>query len=139
MAITLLRTRTPFENMISWFDHDFVTNDSEASLRPSVAIKKKEETYVIKADMHGLKKKDIHLELKNGILTLRGELNVQHGKSTGMYNRTKRTFGSFERKFRVPEGVTEKDIHAKYKDGVLELTIPVPKEDTPKPIKIKVK
>jgi len=137
MAITLLRTRTPFENMMSWFDHDFVTNDSEAILNPSVAIKKKEETYVIKADMHGLKKKDIHLELKNGILTLRGELNVRHEKSTGMYNRTKRTFGSFERKFRVPEGVTKKDIHAKYTNGVLELTIPVPKENAPKPIKIK--
>jgi len=133
MAITLWRTKTPFENMMSWFDHDFVTNDSEASLRPSVAIKKKEETYVIKANMHGLKKKDIHLELKHGILTLRGELRNRNGETTHRHKRTKQTFGSFERKFRVPEGVTEKDIHAKYTNGVLELTIPVPNEQEPKP------
>jgi HSP20 family protein len=128
MASTLWRTRTPFESMMSWFDHDLVTNDSEAILNPSAAINKKYETYVLKTDMPGMKKKDIHLELKNGMLTLRGELHERHEKTTGRYS-----FASFERKFRVPEGVTEKDIRTKYTDGVLELTIPVPKEQEPKP------
>ena len=133
MAITLLRTRTPFESMMSWFDHDLVTNDSEAILSPSATIPKKYDTYVLKTDMPGMKKKDIHLELKNGMLTLRGELHERHEKTTGRHKKAERSFGSFERKFRVPEGVTEKDIHAKYKKGVLELTIPVPKEQEPKP------
>ena len=48
------------------------------------------------------------------------------------------TYGSFERIFRLPEGVTEKDIHAKYKDGVLELTIPAPKVEIPKIVEIKI-
>jgi len=114
--------------MMSWFDHDLVANDSEAILSPSAAIKKKYDTYVLKTDMPGMRKKNIHLELKNGILTLRGELHERHGKTTGRHKKAERSFASVERKFRVPEGVTEKDIQAKYADGVLELTIPVPKE-----------
>jgi HSP20 family protein len=128
MAITLLSTKTPFESMTSWFDHDFFANDFETNLTPERNIKKKEETYVLKTDMPGMKKKDIHLELKNGMLTLRGELHERPEKTTGRYKKAERSFGSFERKFRVPEGVTEKDIRVKYTDGVLELTIPVPKE-----------
>ncbi len=133
MAITLWKTRTPFESMMSWFDHDFFENDSEQSFQPKLDIKKRYETYVLKTDMPGMKKKDIHLELKNGMLTLRGELHERHEKTTGRHKKAERSFGSFERKFRVPEGVTEKDIRTKYTDGVLELTIPVPKEQEPKP------
>lgn len=138
MTIPVWKTRTPFESMVSWFDHDFVANDFEKSFRQSTKIQKKQKTYVIKADMHGLKKKDIHLELKNGMLTLRGELHGRNEKTSDRYHRTERTFGSFERKFRIPEGVTEKDIHAKFTNGVLELTIPAPKADEAKAIEIKV-
>jgi HSP20 family protein len=49
-----------------------------------------------------------------------------------------RTYGTFERTLCVPEGVTDKDIHAHYKDGVLELTIPVPKVEEPKTTEIKI-
>jgi len=52
--------------------------------------------------------------------------------------RMERTYGSFQRSFRVPESVTEKDIKAKYHDGVLEMTIPAPKEEKPKAIDVKI-
>ena len=141
MAITLWRTRRPFEGMRSWFDHDFLENDFERAWTPALDVEEKEGPYVVKADLPGIKKKDIHIELKNHILTLRGERANEHKEDKEdkeTYRRIERTFGSFERCFTVPEGVTEKDIHAKYTDGVLELTIPVPKEEEPKAIEVKV-
>ena len=71
-------------------------------------------------------------------LTLRGERKAAREENKGTWHRVERTFGSFERRFRIPEGVSEKDIHAKYTDGVLELTIPAPKPKEPKAIEVKV-
>jgi HSP20 family protein len=124
--------------MMSWFDNDFVANDLETNPTPARDIEKKDKTYVVKADMPGLRKKDIHLQLKNGMLTVRGELHERNEERTGRHQRNERILGSFERKFRVPQGVTENDIHAQYKNGVLELTIAAPKENEPKAIEIKV-
>ena len=138
MAITLWRTRRPFEGLTRWFDEDWFTNDFDTNWTPALDVAEKEGTYVVKADLPGVKKKDIHIELKNHVLTLRGERRNEHEETENGYHRYERTFGSFERRFTVPEGVNEKDIHAKYTDGVLELTIPVPKEEKPKAIEVKV-
>ena len=138
MAITLWRTRTPFEGLRRWLDDDFFTNEFEKSWTPALDIEEKEGTYVVKADLPGVKKKDIHIELKNHVLTLRGERHNERKETENGFQRYERTFGSFERRFAVPEGVTEKDIHAKYTNGVLELTIPVPKPKEPKAIEVKV-
>jgi len=138
MAITLWRTRTPFEGLQRWLNDDFFETEFERSWTPALDIEEKEGAYVVKADLPGVKKKDIHIELKNRVLTLKGERHNEHEETEGGYHRAERTFGSFERRFAVPEGVTEKDIHARYTDGVLELTIPVPKEETPKAIEVKV-
>jgi len=61
-----------------------------------------------------------------------------HEEKKENYHRIERTYGSFQRTFRVPEGVTEKDIKARYHDGVLELTVPAPKVEKPKAIDIKI-
>jgi HSP20 family protein len=121
--------------MMSWFDHDFVANDSGANLTSARDIEKKDTTYVVTVDMPGLRKKDIHLELNNGMLTVRGELHERHEEKTGGHQRNERIFGSIEQKFRVPEGVTENDIHTQYKNGVLELTIPASGHKIPKSLK----
>ena len=85
-----------------------------------------------------MKKGDIHIELRNGYLTLRGERKSEHKEKDDTYRRVERTYGAFERTLSVPEGVTEKDIHAQYKDGVLEVTMPVPKPEEPKTTEIKI-
>ena len=106
--------------------------------RPAIDIEEKDGNYLVKADLPGMNKKDIHLELRGGYLTLRGERKSEHEENKDNYHRIERTYGTFERSFRVPEGVTEKDIHAKYKDGVLELTIATPKVEEPKTTEVKV-
>ena len=145
MAITLWRNRIPFEGLTrwfddidTWFDTGFFTEVPERMWRPAIDVEEKDGNYLVRADLPGMKKKDIHVELKEGYLTLRGERKSEHEENKDNYHRIERTYGTFERSFRVPEGVTEKDIHAKYKDGVLELTIAAPKVEEPKTTEVKV-
>jgi len=138
MTITLWRTRTPFEGLLRWFDDDFFSADAARVWTPAIDVEEKDGAYLVKADLPGLKKDDIHIELRNSVLTLRGERRDEQEENKDGYHRVERTFGSFERSLRVPEGVTEKDIHAKYTDGVLELSIPAPAAKEPKAIEIKV-
>jgi HSP20 family protein len=145
MAITLWRQRRPFEGLTGWFDDidtwfdtGFFTEMPERTWRPAIDIEEKDGNYLVRADVPGLKKEDIHIELHDGYLTLRGERKSEHKEKKGGYERFERTYGSFERTLCVPEGVTEKDIHAHYKDGVLELTVPIPKVEQPKTTEIKI-
>ena len=151
MAITLFRRTEPFgilrnfEGDINrwfgedWFGDDWLTlRDAEGIWTPAVDIEEKDGKYILKAELPGMKKEDIHVELKDGYLTLRGERHVEHEDKGKSYRRVEPTYGSFERTFSLPEGVKENDIHAHYKDGVLELTVPVPEERKPKAIDIKV-
>ena len=145
MAITLWRNRVPFEGLTRWiddidtlFDTGFLEEFGEKMWRPAIDVEEKDGTYLVKADLPGMKKNDIHIELKDGYLTLKGERKSEHEENKDNYHRIERTYGAFERTFKVPEGVTEKDIHAKYKDGVLELTVPVPKVEEPKTVELKI-
>jgi HSP20 family protein len=144
MAITLLRQRKPFEGLSNWFDNIDTWFDTgfgdlpEMKWRPAIDVEEKDGTYFLRADLPGMKKKDIHIELHNGYLTLRGERRSEHEEEKNTYRSIERTYGTFERTFRVPEGVTEKDIHAKYQDGVLELTVPTPKVEKTKTVEVKI-
>jgi HSP20 family protein len=151
MAITLWKNRGPFEGISSfmgdvdtlfdfdrWFDFGTRRRSMEGVWRPAVDIKEKNGKYILVADLPGVKKEDIHVELHDGYLTLKGERKEEHEEKKKGFYRTERVYGSFERSFRVPEGVTEKDIKAKYHDGVLELNIPAPKVEAKKAIEVKV-
>ncbi len=145
MAITLWRERRPFEGLTrwfddidTWFDTGLFTEMPEKQWRPAIDVEEKDGKYVVRADLPGMKKGDIHIELSNGCLTLRGERKSEHKEKKDNYRRVERTYGCFERTLNVPEGVTEKDIHASYKDGVLEVSMPVPKAEETKTTDIKI-
>ena len=145
MAITLFRNRRTFEGLTrwfddvdTWFDTGFFAEQHETMWRPAIDVQEKDGKYMVRADLPGMDRKDIHVELKDGYLTLRGERKSEHEENKDNYHRIERTHGTFERTFRVPVGVTEKDIHAKYKDGVLELTLPAPKVEEPKTTEVKI-
>ena len=145
MAITLWRHREPFggltrwfDDIDTWFDPGLFSDLPERMWRPAIDIEERDGKYVVRADLPGMKKKDIHVELREGYLTLKGERKSEHEENKENYHRIERTRGSFGRTFRVPEGVTEKDIHAKYKDGVLELTVSAPKAVEPKTTEVKI-
>lgn len=145
MAITLWRNRRPFEGLTRWFDDidtlfdtGFLTDYPGEMWRPAIDVEEKDGAYLVRADLPGMKKNDIHVELKNGYLTLKGERKSEHEENKDNFHRIERTYGTFERTFKVPDGVTEKEIHATYKDGVLELTVAAPKAEERKTSKVKI-
>ena len=146
MAITLFRRTEPFgilrnfeRDINRWFGDDwFNLRDVEGIWTPAVDIEEKDGKYILKAELPGMKKEDIHIELKDGYMTLRAERHFEHEDKEKSYHRVERSYGSFERTFSLPEGVKEEDIHAQYRDGVLELTMPVPEIKKPKTIEVKV-
>jgi len=110
-----------------------------ADWAPSVDIEEAEDKYVIKADLPGVDKKDIDVKLENGVLSIRGEKNVEKetGKDT-RHHRRERFHGTFARSFTLPDAVKADAVDANYRDGVLTLHIPKKEEAKPRSIDIKV-
>ena len=106
---------------------------------PSVDIEETEDKYVIKADLPGVDKKDIDVKLENGVLSIRGEKQVEKetGKDT-RHHRRERFYGTFARSFTLPDAVDADAVDASYRDGVLSLHIPKKEEAKPRAIDIKV-
>ena len=108
------------------------------SFVPAVDIREEEEKYILEAELPGMKKEDVHIEVKDGVLTFSGERKSEHEEKTDKYTRVERSHGTFKRTFSLPEHVEEEKIEAAYKDGVLTMTLPKGEKAKPKQIDVKV-
>jgi HSP20 family protein len=116
-----------------------VGGDSRLSMwnrYPTVDIYDNDENIVIKAELPGIDKKDIVIDVKDGVLTLKGERSFDNEVKEEKYYCRERTFGKFERVFRLPADVDPEKISADYKDGILKINIPKPEEQQPKQITV---
>ena len=121
----------------SFFRAGFSDNDLALSAwHPMVDIYHDNDNIVIKAELPGIDKKDITIDLKDSVLTLKGERNVENEEKEDNYYRRERSFGKFERAFTLPTGLEPEKIKADYKDGVLKIEIPKPEKEKPKQITI---
>jgi len=105
---------------------------------PAVDIQEKDGKYILKAELPGMKKDDIHVDIENGVLSIKGERKLEDEEKKENYHRIERVYGTFRRSFRLPENVKEDQIKAKYKDGILEITLPIKEEAKPKAIPVSV-
>jgi HSP20 family protein len=103
---------------------------------PAVDIFENDTNIVIKAELPGIEKKDIVVDVKDRVLTLKGERSSENEVKEDNFYRRERTFGKFERAFTLPEHVKANDIKADYKDGVLRIDIPKPEAQQPKQITV---
>ena len=90
-------------------------------------IKEDDTSYELEMDLPGFKKEEVKVSLKDGYLTIaaaKGLNQDEKEKETGKYIRKERSAGACERSFYVGENLTEEDIKAKFKHGILTLTIP---------------
>jgi HSP20 family protein len=95
--------------------------------------------YELHADLPGMKKEDIKIEIQDNMLTLRGERKLEDEKKNKNFRLTERFYGQFIRTFTLPENVNRDQIEAEFKDGVLKLAIPKVEKAKPKEIEVKVK
>ncbi|TFG37507.1 MAG: Hsp20/alpha crystallin family protein [Syntrophobacterales bacterium] len=105
---------------------------------PAFDISESETEYLVSAELPGIDAKDLEVTLNEGVLNIKGEKRQESEKKEDNYIRVERSYGSFDRSFRIPEGVQVSKIDATYKDGILKLTIPKSKEMKAKKIKISV-
>jgi len=106
------------------------------SWRPFVDIYDNDNNIVIKAELPGIDKKDIVVDVKDRFLTLKGERSSENEVKKDKFHRRERTYGKFERVFSLPMEVDPDKIKADYKDGVLKIDIPKLEKQKPKQITV---
>ena len=90
---------------------------------PAIDVLTKDGDLVIRAELPGVKLEDVDITLQNGVLTISGEHKADQEEERGGYHVRERRYGSFRRSMTLPEGVDESKIHARFEDGVLEVTV----------------
>ena len=117
-------------------DQNFDSPAHDASWTPAVDIHEEPKQFVVRADLPGVTPKDIEITAEKGVLALRGSRNFEQKTDDGHYSRIERVSGKFVRTFSLPENVATDQINAKFKDGVLELTIPKIAKAEPRRIEV---
>jgi HSP20 family protein len=92
--------------------------------------------YVIRADLPGLTREDIEIEVKDDVLTIAGERKSEHHDNGEGFYRVERSFGRFSRSLDLPAGVDASAVRAEFDNGVLEVRIPKPEEHQPTKVQI---
>ena len=103
---------------------------------PAVDIREDNECFTITADLPGIKSKDIEVHAENGMLTIRGERDNEKKESREGYKRIERSYGSFFRRFTLPDTADTDKISTKCEDGVLQVTIPKHAKVQPRRIEV---
>lgn len=106
---------------------------------PAVDIVEKDTAYEVTVELPGMDESNIELKLSNGALTIRGEKKEEKEEKKKDYYLSERRFGSFERRFQVPQGVDTGKIEASFKKGVLTVTLPKTHEARAQEKKIAIK
>jgi HSP20 family protein len=101
----------------------------EAAWAPPVEVSERGGLLVVRAELPGLDPKDVRVELREDALTIEGERRHEHEEKGKGFFRSERSYGSFFRQVRLPEGMDPESAKATFKNGVLEVTMPAP----PKP------
>ncbi len=106
---------------------------------PAVDIVESDKGYEVTAELPGMDEKNIEVKVTNGDLLIKGEKEEEKEEKKKDYYLQERHFGSFERRFRLPEGVDADKIEASFKKGVLTVTLPKTAEAQKAEKKIAVK
>jgi HSP20 family protein len=103
---------------------------------PALDVWETESDVVYALDLPGIAEEKISVEIDEGALTISAERERSQDESNERFYRFERRFGTFSRTFGVPQGVTESDVRADYKDGVLEVHVRKPEQPKPKRIQV---
>ena len=132
------RFLAPFEDMERWFEEAFrrpffgpswmprlkVPEIMGGDVSTSVDIFEEGDTVVVKAEVPGMRKDDIEVNLTEDTITISGQKNAEEKVEKKDFYRLERSFGSFYRKLRLPADIQTDKAKASFKDGVLEVRIP---------------
>ena len=110
-----------FERMI---DDNFFVNYDNNNWTPSVDINESSDSFIIKADLPGIKKSDIEVKIETNVLNLNAERKIDKKNVNEKYHFSERRSGTFRRSFKLPKSVKQEKITADFDNGVLSIIIP---------------
>jgi HSP20 family protein len=93
----------------------------------------------IRVDLPGVDPTEVELLVEDNQLILKGERKAEQGQQHGHRLAQEVQYGAFARTFMLPEGVTAEGLHARYHNGVLEVTVPLPAAKLPKKVPVQIK
>jgi HSP20 family protein len=93
---------------------------------PEVEVFQKDDQLTVKADLPGLKKDEVSVEVTDNAVIIQGERKQEHEEEREGFYRSERTYGTFRRLIPLPEGALTDQAKAQFRDGVLEITMPAP-------------
>ena len=110
---------------------------NRAGWSPAIEVTERDGKYNVRAELPGLSPDDVRVEVVNDALVIQGERKVEHEEKDGGVQRTERQYGLFYRSIPLPEGADLDHANAKFQNGMLEVTIPVPQQkENRRPIRI---
>jgi len=105
---------------------------------PAMDLVETDEDFVLRADLPGMTREDLAIELEDNVLTVSGERKAEHEDRQEGFVRVERSFGRFSRSLTLPDGVDADGIRAEFHDGVLEVRVPKPEQRKPRKVQIGV-
>ena len=103
---------------------------------PAMDLVERENHFVLRADLPGVREEDVKIELEDAVLTVSGERRAERDEHREGYHRIERATGVFRRSLTLPDGVDPGAIKASFETGVLEITIPKPEQRQPQRVQI---
>ncbi len=97
-----------------------------ADWSPQIEITEREGQLIVRADLPGLSKDDVQVELRDDAILIRGQRKQEREEKREGYSRSERSYGSFYRQIPLPKGVKTENATATFRDGVLEISMPAP-------------
>jgi len=129
-----------FDNLFEGFFRPFrgAESDEGSGLMPRIDVQQHDDHYLVHAELPGVRKEDINVSVEDGVLTINAESRAStEEKKEGRLIRQERRYGRYVRSMRLP-GIDEKSVRATYRDGVLELHLPLAQEAKPRRISVDV-
>ncbi|MGA2321526.1 MAG: Hsp20/alpha crystallin family protein [Solirubrobacteraceae bacterium] len=107
---------------------DDLSAGGEREWTPAIDVVREDDSLVLRADIPGIKPEEVKIEVEDDVLTVSGAHEERKEEKDKHFLRRERRYGSFSRSMALPAGVDAKKIKAKTRDGVVEVTVPLPKE-----------
>jgi HSP20 family protein len=107
-----------------WARSPFASLGREGAWAPRIEAFQQGDKFIVRAELPGLRKEDVQVELTDEALTLRGERREEHEEEKEGYYHSEREYGQFHRTIPLPEGVIVESAQATFKNGVLEVSMP---------------
>ncbi|HVA77524.1 MAG TPA: Hsp20/alpha crystallin family protein [Candidatus Binataceae bacterium] len=137
----LERLRHEFDELFDQFGfhrRGLIQDWQSTMTHPAIESYTEGDQFTVRVELPGVDPKAVDIKVAGGILTIRGSREQKQETIKRDFIRHEIRYGSFERSISLPEGMKAEDLKATYRDGVLQLTAPMPKEAVSKEIKIQV-